>query len=115
MRRSIALLVLLAAGSSYASDKTYQAGRLNGIAIQDVTKTYAAPERGRDYFQTWHFGVDYQFQIVADDIVYIADCWSRATRNHASDLLLKDPIEFRIEKINSSSRGRKKASFVLHS
>jgi hypothetical protein len=43
-------------------------------------------------------GINYQFEIRADDILYVGSCWSKDNRNYGSDWVLKDPNEFRVEK-----------------
>ena len=91
MKTYALLAVLCAAIAVHASDRTYKKGVLSEVVVKDMTVNVSLPF-------PLHLGIDYQFQIQADDVLYVANCWSRGKRNYGSEWVIKDPVEFRVEK-----------------
>jgi len=97
MRLAAVILTVLSTQALHAGGKTYQAGKLNDIVIKDITMTMPFPT-GNGMSIPLHIGINYQFQISADDILYVGSCWSKGKRNYGADWVLKDPVEFRVDK-----------------
>lgn len=101
MKRVIPWILTFAALAAYPREHSYRAGTLDEIAIQDMTTTISIPVMtgpGGSLPYLLHMGTNYQFQIRADDILYVANCWSKNKKNYGSAWVVKDPVEFRIAK-----------------
>jgi hypothetical protein len=101
MRRSTLILILLAAVAVKAGVKPYPTGKLGNVVVKDMTTTISFPistGTGDGLQMPLHMGVNYQFEISVDDILYVGSCWSKGKRNYGSDWVIKDPVEFRVEK-----------------
>jgi hypothetical protein len=99
MRRSTPIVAVLLVQVLYAGAKMYQTGKLNDVVIKDMTTTISLPVGPDSLPFPLHIGINYEFQISTDDnIVYFGSCWSKGKRNYGSDWVVKDPIEFRVEK-----------------
>lgn len=99
--RGVILIILLSALMVHAGVKSYSSGRLTDVVIKDMTTTMSIPistGTGNGLQIPLHLGVDYQFEIWVDDIVYFGSCWSKGKRNYGSDWVVKDTVEFRVEK-----------------
>jgi len=76
-----------------------EVGKLTEVDIKDMTTTMSFPTGTGNLALPLHMGINYQFQISTDkNIVYFGSCWSRGKRNYGSDWVVKDPVEFRIQK-----------------
>ena len=55
---------------------------------------------GQDIVLPLPFGIDYQFQVQSDMIVYVGMCYSNPNdkRNYGADWVVNDPVEFRVDK-----------------
>jgi hypothetical protein len=101
MQRPGLILILLSAVMVHAGVKSYLSGRLTDVMIKDMTTTISIPistGAGNGLPIPLHMGINYQFEISVDDIVYFGSCWSMGKRNYGSDWVVKDPVEFRVEK-----------------
>jgi hypothetical protein len=101
MRRAVLIVVLLPTLAVHAGIKSYLSGKLTDVVIKDMTTTISIPistGTGDGMQMPVHMGVNYQFEISADDVVYVGGCWSKGKGNYGSDWVVKDPIEFRVEK-----------------
>jgi len=99
MRCRTFIATVLLAPLLYAGAKVYQTGRLNEVAIKDMTTTMSLPIGTGNLPIPLHIGINYQFQISTDDsIIYFGSCWSKGKKNYGSDWVVKDQIEFRVEK-----------------
>ena len=100
MRRPLPIVVLLATFAAHAGVKSYLAGKLTEVVIKDMTFMMPVPlSTPSDNLQMpVHMGINYQFEISVGDTLYIGSCWSKAKKNYSSDWVVKDPIEFRVEK-----------------
>lgn len=99
MRRLMLIVAVLSAQELFAGEKLYQPGKLNDVVIKDMSTTISLPGGPVSFPFPLHMGINYQFQIATDDnIVYFASCWSKGKRNYGSDWVVKDPIDFRVDK-----------------
>ena len=99
MRRLALIVAMLSAQVLFAGAKLYQSGKLNEVAIKDMTTTLSIPGGPENFPFPLHMGINYQFQMSTDDnIIYLGSCWSKGKKNYGSDWVVKDPIEFRVEK-----------------
>jgi len=85
--RLIALIVaLLTIQTLYAGEKLYEAGKLNDVAINDMTSTISLPTGHGNFPFPIHMGINYQFQIsTVNSVVYFASCCSKSKRNYGSE------------------------------
>lgn len=99
MRRTLPIVVLLATFAASAGVKSYLSGKLTDVVIKDMTFMMAVPlsTPSENLQVPLHMGVNYQFEISVDDVLYIGSCWSKAKQNYSADWVVKDPIEFRVE------------------
>ena len=99
MRLAALTVTVLSAQALYAGTKLYQAGKLNDVAIKDMTYTMSLPIATGNVPFPLHMGINYQFQISTDDnVLYLGSCWSKGKRNYGSEWVVKDPVQFRVEK-----------------
>ncbi len=99
MKRGIPFLVLVVALSANAGERSYRTGTLLKVDVKDVASAIAIPtSTGQNVSIPLPLGINYQFQIKSDIIVYVANCWSKDKRNYGSDWVVNDPVEFRVEK-----------------
>jgi hypothetical protein len=101
VRRAALIAVLSPALMVHAGTKSYLSGKLTDVTIKDMTTTISIPiatGTGDGFPMPFHMGVNYQFEISVDDIHYLGSCWSKGKRNYASDWVVKDSVEFRVEK-----------------
>ena len=84
--RLIALIVaLLTIQTLYAGEKSYEAGKLGDVAINDMTSTIWLPTGHGNFPFPLHMGINYQFQIPENSIVYFASCYSKSKRNYGCE------------------------------
>jgi predicted metalloprotease len=99
MKQGIPLLVIVAALSAYAGEHSYQTGTLQKIDIKDVTSAFSIPTTtGQNVSMLLPLGINYQFQIKSDTVVYVANCLSKNKKNYGSEWVVNDPVKFRVEK-----------------
>jgi hypothetical protein len=103
MKRGVLLTIVFTALSIHAAKQPYETGQLVDIVIKDMTVDISLPVSNgpgpnNSFPFPLHLGVNYQFQIQAGDIVYVANCWSKSKRNFGSEWVVKDPVEFRVVK-----------------
>lgn len=101
MRRLALIVLQLSTLLVYAGVKSYVSGKLTDVLIKDMTTTMSIPiptGTGMDLPMPVHMGINYQFEVSVNDIVYVGSCWSKDKRNYSSDWVVKDPVEFRLEK-----------------
>ncbi|HEX7424647.1 MAG TPA: hypothetical protein VF311_12295 [Terriglobales bacterium] len=79
------------------ADKTYTRGKLAEVSTTDMSFPLTMESPGRERI-TLPMGVLHQFNIQADDVLYVATCYSREKRGFASDWVVNDAVEFRINK-----------------
>jgi len=101
MRCAVLIVVLLPTLTVHAGVKSYLSGKLTDVVIKDMTTTISIPistGTGNGLQMPLHIGINYQFEISAGDLLYVGSCWSKSKRNYGSDWVVKDPVEFRVEK-----------------
>jgi len=114
MKLGIPLIVVFVALAAYAGESNYRAGVLKRIDITDMTSTLPIPTRsGQSIAVPLSLGINYQFQIQSDMIVYVGNCWSKDKRNYSSEWVVNDPIEFRVDKDRLFLKRPNKGEFHL--
>jgi hypothetical protein len=99
MKRGIPLLIIVMDLSAHAGERSYRTGTLQKVDIKDVTSEIPIPTTtGQNIWFPLPLGINYQFQIKSDIIVYVANCWSKDKKDYGSEWVVNDPIEFRVEK-----------------
>lgn len=97
--RTIAIVILI--GSAAAADRPYMAARLEKIQIIDLSTTVTVPpmvQNSAGFTMQVPLGVAYRFTFNAGGIVYLAACVSKAKKSFAADWVVKDPVQFRVDK-----------------
>jgi hypothetical protein len=88
------LLVVLFAVVAAAAEKTYQKGVLRDVSMEDIS----FPLEYEKITMPVPLGTMYRFQIEKDDLTYTSACIAKKKRSYASEWIVNDPIEFRIDK-----------------
>ena len=101
MTRGLPLIVIFVVLAAHAGEPSYRSGILKRLDIKDVTgglPIQTGP--GQDIVLPLPFGIDYQFQVQSDMIVYVGMCYSNPNdkRNYGADWVVNDPVEFRVDK-----------------
>lgn len=96
----VTLLVLLCALEAHAGQHIYRTGVLKRVGVRDLNMRLPMPTApGQpDVDIPLHVGINYQFEIQSDTIIYVATCWSKGKRNYGSEWIVNDPAEFRFDK-----------------
>ena len=89
MTRGLPLIVIFVVLAAHAGEPSYRSGILKRLDIKDVTgglPIQTGP--GQDIVLPLPFGIDYQFQVQSDMIVYVGMCYSNPNdkRNYGADL-----------------------------
>jgi hypothetical protein len=99
MNRGVTLLLMFVALAAHAGDHTYRSGTLKRIDIIDVTGAIPIQTGTADNIAIpLPLGIDYQFQVQSDMILYIGNCWSKDKRSYGSEWVVNDPVGFRVDK-----------------
>jgi len=99
MRCAVPLIVMFLTLAAYAGERSYRSGVLKRMDIKNVSVNLllqSAP--GQSIALPLPLGLDYQFQIQSDMVLYVGMCQSRDKRNYGADWVVNDPIEFRVDK-----------------
>ena len=96
---SLSLLVVFVAVVAFAGERSYRSGILKQVEIKDVTGAIpVSTGAGQSASIPIPMGINYEFQVQSDMIVYVANCWSKDKRSYGSEWVVNDPVEFRVEK-----------------
>jgi hypothetical protein len=99
MNRGVPLLLILVALAAHAGEHTYRSGTLKRIDIKDVTSAIPIQTgTGDNLVLPLPLGMNYQFQIQSDMILYVGNCWSKDKRSYGSEWVVDDPVGFRIDR-----------------
>jgi hypothetical protein len=99
MRRGLPLIVMFLVLAAHAGERRYRSGVLKRVDIEDVVASLPLQTRpGQSIALPIPLGLDYQFQIQCDMIVYVGMCKSKDKRNYGADWVVNDPIEFRVDR-----------------
>ena len=93
------LLLLFVALAAHAGEHTYRSGTLKRIDITDVTG--AVPIQtgtAGNLAIPLPLGINFQFQVQSDMILYVGNCWSKDKRSYGSEWVVNDPVGFRVDK-----------------
>ena len=99
MKRGVSLLVVFVAVVAFAGGRSYRSGILKQVEIKDAM--FAIPVStgaGQSASIPVPMGINYEFQVQSDMIVYVAYCWSKDKRSYGSEWVVNDPVQFRVEK-----------------
>lgn len=99
MKRGVLLLILFVAVAASAVERSYRSGILKQVEIKDVTSAIpVSTGAGQTASIPIPLGLNFEFQVQSDMIVYVAGCWSKGKRSYSSEWVVNDPVEFRVEK-----------------
>ena len=99
VKRRVPLMVVFVALAASAGERSYRSGILKQIEFKDLTGAISVPTAtGQDVSIPLPFGINYQFQVQSDMILYVGNCWSKDKRSYGSEWVVNDPVEFRLEK-----------------
>ena len=99
MNRGVPLLLIFIALAAHAGEHTYRPGTLKRIDITDVTATLPIQTGTVDNLAIpLPLGINYQFQVQSDMILYVGNCWSKDKRSYGSEWVVNDPVGFRVDK-----------------
>lgn len=105
MRRGSQLIIFIVALAAQAGERVYQRGNLTEINIKDLSIPLVMPgpignSAGIPLSLPIQLGIAYQFTIESDGITYFAQCDSNREnpRNFAAEWIVRDPIDFRIDR-----------------
>jgi hypothetical protein len=114
MRRGIPFVVVFVALAAHAGEHNYRAGVLKRIDVKDVSSTLSIPAgSGQNIALPIALGINYQFQVQSDMIVYVGNCWSKDKRHYGAEWVVNDPIEFRVDKDKLFLKRPNKGEFRL--
>jgi hypothetical protein len=110
MKGRVPLLIVFVALVASAGERSYRSGILKQIEIKDVTGAIpVSTETGQGVAIPLPLGINYQFQVQSDMIVYLGNCWSKDKKSYGAEWVVNDPVEFRVEKdrlfLKRSSKG----------
>jgi hypothetical protein len=99
MNRGVPLLLLFVALAAHAGEHTYRSGTLKRIDITDVTGAVPIQTGTADNLAIpLPLGINFQFQVQSDMILYVGNCWSKDKRGYGSEWVVNDPVGFRVDK-----------------
>lgn len=99
--RAISIAIVILIGSAAAADHPYMAARLEKVEITDLSTSVTVPplvQNSAGFTMQVPLGVAYKFTLNAGGIVYVAACVSKAKKSFAADWVVKDPVQFRVDK-----------------
>jgi len=86
MRRGIPYIVVFVAFAAHAGEHNYRGGVLKRIEIKDVTSTLPIPTgSGQNIALPLRLGINYQFEIQSDMMVYVGNCRSKTRETTAQN------------------------------